>query len=240
MYLSSKNKAAERLLAITHCNNCYSVFSLQFLPPWEMHEGNHMWTMTEVGRHLRRSRCPMTLFYQGHLEPAAQFSIQTFCDYLQDGDPETSLGNQCQCLVTLHKEGCPVILKDEAATIKLCSCQASDSHIRPFKHSEISHATSTPSSSCSFNPLRSIFTCFSTRTFWNFPFSVLPFVTLEKISLQYIWNSTPLPTHAWRYFRYLFNLNLSKFLFCCSQRCRGGLWYQIFFISIQWNIILKA
>lgn len=48
------------------------------------------------------------------------------------------------------------------------------------------------------------------------------------------------PNHAESHCRYLINLNLSKFLFCCSQRCRGGLWYQIFFISIQWNIILKA
>lgn len=50
--LSFKNKAAEILLAIIHCNNCYSVFSLQLLPPWEMHGGNHIWTMTEVGRYL--------------------------------------------------------------------------------------------------------------------------------------------------------------------------------------------
>lgn len=116
-YLSSKKKAAEILLAIPHCSNCYSVFSLQFLSPWEMHGGSHMWTMTEAGRHLHRPTCPHCSI-QGHLEPAAQFSVQTSFDPLQDGDPVTSLGNQCQCLVTLHKEGHPVILKDEVATIK--------------------------------------------------------------------------------------------------------------------------
>lgn len=126
MYLSSKNKAAEILLAIIHCNNCYSVFSLQFLPPWEMHGSNHIWTMTEVGRHPHRSPCPTTLFNQGQLEPAAQFSVQTPFEYLQDGESLTSLGNLCQCLVTLQREGHPVILKAEVATMKLCSCQASD------------------------------------------------------------------------------------------------------------------
>lgn len=101
-----------------------------------------MWTMTEAGRHLHRPPCPHCSI-QGHLEPAAQFSVQTSFDPLQDGDPVTSLGNQCQCLVTLHKEGHPVILKDEVATIKLCSCKGSDWDIRPFKHSEITHATLT-------------------------------------------------------------------------------------------------
>lgn len=95
------------------------------------------------------SPCPTRLFNQGHLESATQLSVQTSFEYLQDGDPITSLGNQCQCLVTLHKEGHPVILKAEVATIRLCICQASDSETRPFKHCEISHATSTPAT----NPL---------------------------------------------------------------------------------------
>lgn len=93
--------------------------------------GNRMWTMTEVGK---TSPCPTRLFNQSHLEPATQLSVQTSFKYLQDGDPITSLGNQCQCLVTLHKEGHPVILKAELATIRLCICQASDSDTRPLKH----------------------------------------------------------------------------------------------------------
>lgn len=235
MYLSSKNRAAEILLAIIHCNNCCSVFSLQFLPPWEMHGTNHIWTMTEVGRHPHRSPCPTTRFNQGQLEPAAQFSVQTPFEYLQDGDSLTSLGNLCQCLVTLQREGHPVILRAEVATMKLCSCQASDlrhlsNTVRSFTPLQLQ-----PSPSCSLHPLRRTFICSPSHTFWNFPFSVLPFF-YPTIHLE----PAPFPTHAWRHFRYLVNLNLSKFLFCCSQRCRGGLWYQIFFISIQRNIILKA
>lgn len=235
MYLSSKNRAAEILLAIIHCNNCYSVFSLQFLPPWEMHGTNHIWTMTEVGRHPHRSPCPTTLFNQGQLEPAAQFSVQTPFEYLQDGDSLTSLGNLCQCLVTLQREGHPVILRAEVATMKLCSCQASDLDTFQTQWDHSHHFNSSH-----HRP--------AVSTHWDVHLYAHP-VTLSEtfhslfclfFTLQYILNSAPFPTHAWRHFRYLVNLNLSKFLFCCSQRCRGGLWYQIFFISIQRNIILKA
>lgn len=163
MYLSSKKKAAEILLAITAIIAllCFLYISATMGNAW----GNHTWTMTEVGRHPRRSPCPTTLFnHTGHLELPSSLSKQAF-EYLQDGDPVTSLGNQCQCLITLLKEGHPVISKVEVATIKLCTCQASDSDTRPFKRSEIKPLQLQPSSSCSFNPLRSTLLCSSSHTF---------------------------------------------------------------------------
>lgn len=140
MYLSCKNKAAEILLAITHCNNCYSVFSLQFLSPWEMHRGNHMRTMTEVGRPLHRSPCPKTLFNQGHPRASCPVLCPNRIFWISAGWRPHNF--QCQCLVTLRKEGHPVIIKAGAVTIKLCSCQASDSDTRPFICHEITHSTS--------------------------------------------------------------------------------------------------
>jgi len=108
--ISSRNKAAEILLAIIHCNGYYFVFCLQFFPPWEMYVHNQR--LVEAGRHLRSSFCPNPLLNQGHIEPAAQLSIQVAFEYLQDRDSTASLGNLCQpTLVALHNETHSVILK---------------------------------------------------------------------------------------------------------------------------------
>lgn len=107
--ISSRSKVAEIVLTIIHCHSCYFVFSLQLLPRWEIYVGNHR--TVQLGRHLWKSSCPTTLFNQGHLEPAAQISLQMAFDYLQDGDSTTFPINLCQCSVTCHNEAQPVILK---------------------------------------------------------------------------------------------------------------------------------
>lgn len=179
------DKAAEILLAIIHCNSCYFVFSLQFRPPWEVYVGNHR--MVEVGRQLWRSACPTTLLNQGHLEAVAQVSVQTAFEYLQDGDSTTHnlsgqsvpvLGRPSQWSISSDIKS---MLRAKVATIKLCSCEASHSDTRPCKLSKIMPLQLQPSSFCNLNSLRDKFIFLFTQTFWNFPCSVLPFFTLERL-----------------------------------------------------------
>jgi len=59
-----------------------------------------------MGRELRRSSHPTRLLKEGRIEPIAQDHVQTAFEYLQGGRLTTSLGNLCQCLVTLTVKEC--------------------------------------------------------------------------------------------------------------------------------------
>jgi len=57
--------------------------------------------MVEVGRDLWRLLGPSLLLRQGHLEPVVQDCPDDFLSICEDGDFTASLGNLCQCSVTL-------------------------------------------------------------------------------------------------------------------------------------------
>ena len=74
--------------------------------------------MFEIARDHWRSSSPISLLNQGHLKSVAQNYVQMALEISKTGDSTTSLGNLCQCSVTLTVKMCFLMLR--RSTFSLC------------------------------------------------------------------------------------------------------------------------